>query len=391
MSVEEQAADQRSLFGLAPGEEPYAYLAEMRGACPVAWDPGLGGYLVTRYDDVFTVMSDIERFRLQARPEEQYDEHQSKDRVVTFRNLLGSKTTKPYQETVVGPVMDRLIEAFEKDGRVELHDQFAAPFPAQSIGLLFGLEESDLGDLVEYREARSALFDAPAGEAEELARVSAEWQDKIDARMREILAAHKEAPRDNLLSKLLEMEEDGKPIPDEEIIKIAVRDVLMAGSETATRSTCNAVYRMLSVPGVYEKLRDDRSLVPAFVEESLRYDPPVHVFWRANNEDVELSGCPLAKDSQFFASLAGANRDPEKFDAPDDFDITRKIGRHVTFGIGPHRCPGHWMGRNETERALTMILERLPNLRLDPDAPQPEYKGVILRCWAPLHLLFDPA
>jgi cytochrome P450 len=387
MSVE--AKDERSLFQLPAGSSPYEFLAELREQCPVHWDPGLAGYILTRYDDVFNVMRSAEDYRLHR---EQYSEHQKAARVTTFRNLLNSKVTAPYMETMVKPVIDKLISKFEANGKAELHADLAISFPASVIGLLFGLEESDFEDLFAYRDARSRVFDAPEGPAaEEAARVSAQWQEKIDARMREVLAAHREQPRDNLLSLLLTMEEDGKPIPDEEIMQIAVRDILVAGSETATRSTCNAIYRALTLPGMYERLRDDHSLIPDFVEESLRYDPPVHVFWRAANHDAEISGCPIAKDTQLYPSLAAANRDPEAFENPDEFDTTRKKGRHLTFSVGPHRCPGHWVGRTETEIALAMVLDRLPNLRLDPDAPEPVLDGVILRVWSPLHVLFDPA
>jgi cytochrome P450 len=388
MSVE-AGPTERSLFHQTPGE-PYQYLRELRQSCPVYYDPLLRGYFLTRYDDVFEVMRDTERFRLQTRPEEQYSEHQTKARVATFRTMLGAKNMERFVDPVINPELDRLFQQFEGAGRVELHSELANPFPAHIIGRLFGLGEEDFADLLSYRDARSALFNAPP-DATDIDRVAKEWQAKIDDRMREAVAAHRLEPRDNLLSQLLDTREDGEPIPDEEIIQIAVRDLLMAGSETATRSICNAVYRMLTIPGLYERLLADRSLVPALVEESLRYDPPVHVFWRAANADVELSGCPIAKDKQLWTSLAAANHDPAKFPDPEVFDITRKGVRHLTFSVGEHRCPGHWVGRNETELAVAAVLERLPNLRLDPDAARPELRDVILRCWTPLHLLFDAA
>lgn len=379
----------RSLFHQTPGE-PYAYLEDLRENCPVYWDPMLRGYFLTRYGDVSEVLSNAARFRLQTRPEEQYAEHQTKARVVTFRAMLHARVLRPYVDSVVKPEIDRLIAGFVGDGEVELLTGFAEKLPAHVIGMLFGLEEPDFADLLAYRNARGALFNAPP-DAKEIARVAAEWQTKMDNRMREVLADHRQHPRDNLMTWLIDAREDGEPIPDEEIITIAVRDILMAGSETVSSSICNAIYRLVTVPGLHRQLVADRSLVPSFVEETLRYDPPVHFFWRAPNEDVELSGCPIEKDKQIYTSIASANHDPSVFADPDTFDITRPKGKHVTFSVGAHRCPGAWVGRNEVELAVGALLDRLPNLRLDPAASEPELLGVALRPWAPLHLLFDPS
>src|SRR5207248_2301045 len=152
MSVEAQPTE-RSLFHQTPGE-PYAYLQELRETCPVYWDPLLRGYFLTRYGDVFDVMRDVDRFRLQTRPEEQYSEHQTKARVATFRMLLSSKTMERYLDSLIEPELDRLMQEFEAAGRVELHSALANPFPAHVIARLFGLDDADFADLLGYRDAR---------------------------------------------------------------------------------------------------------------------------------------------------------------------------------------------------------------------------------------------
>src|SRR5262249_45492071 len=160
--------------------------------------------------------------------------------------------------------------------------------------------------------------------------------------------------------------------------------LLMAGSETVTSSVCNAVYRLLTVPGLRERLLADPSLVADFVEESLRYDPPVHIFWRAPNDDVTLAGCPIIKDTQLYTSIAGANRDPEASPDPHRFDLRRPKGRHVTFSVGLHKCPGAFLGRSEVELSVGTIVRRMPDLRIDPAAEAPDLVGVVLRNWMPL-------
>jgi cytochrome P450 len=377
----------RSLYHQTPGE-PFEYLEDLRENCPVYWDPLLRGHFVTRFQDVHEVMFDHERFRLQARPEEQYADHQPKDLVRTFNRLLAQKILAPRMSAVVQAEIDLLIDGFVAAGRCEFHRDFAEKLPAHIIGTLFGLDRADFPILLEYRRARSAVFNAPP-DATQIAALAAAAQAKMHARMLEVIAEHRRTPRDNLLSMLLNMAEDGQPIPEVEIMNIVVRDLLMAGSETVTSSVCNAVYRLLTIPAVHEQLRADHSLAPAFVEESLRFDPPVHIFWRAPNQDVELSGCPIGKDEQMYTSIAGANRDPNMFPDPGTFDLTRPKGQHITFSVGLHKCPGAFLGRGEVELTMATILRRLPGLRLDESAQQPQLTGVVLRNWNPLHLLFD--
>lgn len=380
----------RSLFHQTPGE-PYEYLKDLRENCPVYFDPILQGQFLTRYEDVYEVMFNAQRFRLQARPGEAYDEHQSKDRVVTFRKLLNFKTVTPFIDTIIRPELDRLMDRLVSSGeagKAELYRDLADPFPAHVIGLLFGMEHDDLPDLVRYRNARAAFFNAPSDDFSALEEAQ-KWQSKVDERMREVIADQRRAPRNNLLQFLMTVEEDGKPLSEEDLLQVTVRDILMAGSETATRSIANAAYRMLTLPGVYQRLNADRTLIPDFLEESLRYDPPVQIFWRAANQDDEISGCPIAKDAQLYTSIASANRDPEYFEEPNTFDIARAGGKHVSFSVGPHLCPGAWVGRNELKLAVSALLDRLPNLRLDSDAEPPQFTEVILRNWVPLHVRFD--
>ncbi|BBY83083.1 hypothetical protein MPUL_42410 [Mycolicibacterium pulveris] len=376
-----------SLYLQTPGET-FDYLDDLRRNCPVSWDPILRGYLVTKFDDVYNVMFDNARFRLQARPEEQYQEHQPKGRVRTFNHLLSLKNIQPRLQSVVQAEIDLLIDAKAPTGHMEVYDDFAEKLPAHIIGLFFGLDRADFPLLLSYRRARHALFNSPP-DAEDIARTAREEQRKMESRMAEVIADHRANPVDDLLTQLIEMTEDGAPLTDEQIVTIVARDLLMAGSETVTNSICNAVYRMLTIPGLYDKLVADPSLVPAFVEEALRFDPPVQIFWRATEEDVEISGCPIAKDTQLYTSIASANRDPEVFSEPKVFDLTRPKGKHITFSVGLHKCPGHFLARYELEMSIASLLSRLPNLRIDPDAEQPQYVGVALRNWGPIHLLFD--
>jgi cytochrome P450 len=385
--VTQQQEAAESVFGYYQ-TLPYDWYKRLRSECPVYFDPMLRGNILTRYADVAEAMSNTEEYRLQSRPEEQYADHQSMARVATFRKMLSAKTLSPYVPTVIKPEIDRLLDQIAPAGKVELFSQFSDPLPSHIISMLFGLEPSDFGDMITYRDARIATFNSPPDDTSSQ-KLAEEWQEKIDARMREVIALHRKEPRDNLVTWLLEAEEDGAPIPDDQIIQIAVRDLLLAGSETSAHGICNAMYNLLTRPELLAAIQADRALLGKFVEEVLRFDPPVPLFWRATNADVEISGCPVAKGTQLYPGLAAANRDPAKFDDPEEFRIDRPGGQHLSFSLGDHRCPGAWLGRTEIELAVGALLDRLPNLRLDPDAPPPLSTGVVTRSWRPQHLLFD--
>ena len=386
MTQQQEAAQSVFLYYTEP---PFEWYKALRSECPVFYDPMLKGHILTRYADVAEAMSNTEDYRLQSRPEEQYADHQTPARVATFRKLLSAKTLSPYIPTVILPEIDRLMDEILPRGRVELYSQFADPLPAHIIATLFGLEPSDFSDMIEYRNARIATFNAPPDDLS-CHKQAEELQERVDSRMREIIAARRKEPRDDLVTWLLEAEEDGQPIPDDQIIQIAVRDLLLAGSETSAHGICNAVYHLITRPDLLKAVADDRDLIPKFVEETLRFDPPVPLFWRATNVDVAISGCPVAKGTQLYPGLAAANHDPDKFDDPDEFRMDRAGGQHLSFSLGPHRCPGAWLGRTEVELALGAILDRFSNLRLDPEAATPLSTGLVTRSWRPLTLLFDP-
>jgi cytochrome P450 len=149
---------------------------------------------------------------------------------------------------------------------------------------------------------------------------------------------------------------------------------------------------LLTHPEQLEAVRKDRSLVPKAIEEALRWEAPILRGWRYVRRDVEIDGHPLPEGSIVMPILASANRDPAKFREPDNFDIFREHPvRPIPFSIGPHVCIGQHLARVEMARALNGLLDRLPNLRLDPDHPPPQVIGHGGRVPRAIHVRFDPA
>jgi cytochrome P450 len=172
-----------------------------------------------------------------------------------------------------------------------------------------------------------------------------------------------------LVTDLVTAELDGEKLDDEEIFSF-LRMLLPAGIETTFRSSGNLLYLLLTHPEQLEAVRADRNLIPAAIEEGLRYETPVLLTPRVTTTETSIGGVALPAGAGVTAMLASANRDPEVYDDPETFDIFRAPRQHLSFGTGPHLCLGMHLARMETRIALNALFDRLPNLRLDHDAAQ---------------------
>ena len=191
------------------------------------------------------------------------------------------------------------------------------------------------------------------------------------------------------VSVLAQAEVDGERLPEEIMISF-LRQLVNAGGDTTYRGTSVLLTGLLSNPEQLEAVRKDRSLVPQAIEEALRWDGPVLIQTRMAAKDIELGGVRIPKGAVLDVAAGAANRDPARFPNPDKFDIFRKPQhKHFAFAYGPHVCIGQHLARVEMTRALNAILDHLPNLRLDPDKPAPEIRGIMMRVPKHLHVRFD--
>jgi cytochrome P450 len=202
-----------------------------------------------------------------------------------------------------------------------------------------------------------------------------------------IVEARRVNPGDDLISDIVRAEVNGERLSDAEIYGF-LRLLLPAGSESTFRSMASALCAMLTVPGLYQRALADRSLLPLIVEETLRWDVANTMVSRVTTCDTELGGCPIPAGSALLVMTSSANRDERHFADPDRFDPDRPSIRHLGFGAGPHQCLGLHLARIELRIGLDTILDRLPNLRLDPAFPMPEIGGFGFRGPDALHVLF---
>jgi cytochrome P450 len=304
-------------------------------------------------------------------------EHRASRALVSpsFRSALLQR----WRSELVEVVVHELIDRFALRGRAELVREFTFAFPVQVIARILGLPRSDYPRFQRLSiELLNVVYSWDAGIAASRA---------LKAYFGEVLADRRRAPQDDLVSTLAESEIDGTRLTDDEIFAFLLL-ILPAGVETTYRSSGNLLVALLSQPTLLEALRADRGLVRGAIEEGLRWEPPISSVVRLAVRDCALGGVEIPSGTTVNVSVAAANRDPAHYPDPDRFDPTRKHITHLTFGGGPHLCLGMHLARMETTMALNALLDRLPELRLDPGAPAPRIAGVAFRSPAALPVEF---
>jgi len=254
-----------------------------------------------------------------------------------------------------------LIDSFIGDGRAELNVDFCAAIPVLTITGSFGVPVDQALDI-------RASFREPS---------------KIIDVLRPIIAARRRAPQDDLISVLAHAElrdEDGTVhhLTDAEINSFSIL-LLQAGSGTTWKQLGITLTALLERPEILRAIREDRALLRAAIDESLRWMPNLPMFSRWVTRDTELFGTQLPEGAVVHLAIGAANRDPARWERPDDFDITRRVIPSLGFGGGPHICLGQHVARAEMVIAVGALLDRLPNLRLDPDADRPRIIGMYER------------
>jgi cytochrome P450 len=204
-----------------------------------------------------------------------------------------------------------------------------------------------------------------------------------------ILEARRAEPKEDLISALAAAEIDGAKLHDEEIYSF-LRLLLPAGVETTYRSLGSLLFALLSNPAQLEAIRTDRSLLPQAIEEAVRWESPLLTITRVATRETELGGVQIPAGATVMPMLGAANRQDDRYPDPDTFDIFRQPKANLGWGHGVHVCLGMHLARLEMRTAVNLLLDRLPNLRLDPDGDDPHIRGQVFRSPTSLPVLFDP-
>jgi len=292
----------------------------------------------------------------------------------TYRGLIQQAFTRKAMERlereVIGPVVHRLIDAFVDDGRADLVRRLTFPFPFEVIADQLVLPEDDKP---RFHRLATELISVQVDMDRALAASQALY-DYFSG----IIARRRAEPAEDLVSVLARAELDGQQLTDDEIIAF-LRLLLSAGAETTYRSSSNLLFGLLTHPDQLAAVAADRSLLPQAIEEALRWEAPLLTILRTATRDVEIGGQQIKAGDSVVINIGGANHDEARWDDPETFDIFREQQPHIAFASGVHMCLGIHLARMETMVVMNAVLDRLPGLRLDPDAERPYITGMIFR------------
>jgi len=255
----------------------------------------------------------------------------------------------------IAALTHRLIDALP-EGPVDLLPAFAQKLPVIVIARLLGVPEDRAPDLLAWSNAMVGMFQARRDRVTEEAAVAAALA--FSAYLRGLVAERSTKPGDDLISHLIAA---GDQLTPEELISTCIL-LLNAGHEATVHTLGNGIKSLLEAKTPPEALAPDR--IEATVEEILRFDPPLHLFWRWVQEDMEIAGHPFARGGRIGCLLAGGNRDPQAWERPGKFAPDRMIKPNLAFGGGAHFCIGAPLARLELQVALPILFARLPGLRL---------------------------
>lgn len=275
------------------------------------------------------------------------------------------KRARWWIENWIEGTVHTLVDALEGRGRADLNVDFCAAIPLLTITSSFGVSVSDALDI------RAAVTSDGYGIGTFVEIVQP------------IIAARRRQPQDDLISVLVEAElhdEDATVhvLSDDEVLGFAFL-ILAAGSGTTWKQMGITLVALLRHPEWLAAVRDDPAVLKAVIEESLRWTPTDPMFSRFATRDLVLGGVEVPAGSVVHLCFGAANRDPSRWEEPDTFDPSRRLQVHLGFGGGPHFCLGSHVARAEMQTAISALVDRLPDLRLDPDAEPPRIIGMYER------------
>jgi cytochrome P450 PksS len=360
--------------------DPFPYYRRLRDetpVAPVALPSGMTVWLVTRYDDVVTVLRD-ERFpktrdsipgpKVPLPPTPKMFEPLTRHMLnadppdhTRLRALVSRAFTPALVEGMRGRIQaiaDGLLDGIAGRPRVDLLRDYALPIPTTVIAEMLGVPVEDRHRF--HHWSRTILMSSASGWGL-WKSLPAVW--RFSRYIRRLIAARRAEPRDDLAGALVRAEEAGDRLTGDELLAMIFL-LLVAGHETTVNLIGNGVLALLEHPAEMERLRGDGRLLAPAVEELLRFTSPVETATRRfAREDVALSGVTIPRGALALPVIASANRDGRQFADPDRLDVGREPNRHLAFGLGPHYCLGAPLARLEGQIALATLLRRTKEVR----------------------------
>jgi cytochrome P450 len=375
------AADQQAPLDPFLSEEfhtdPNAVIARMRSEDPVHELPGLGAWMVTRYDDVRELFTHpdatndrraFSRYNLPEHPMARWIAENSPfaappEQHARMRRLVSAALTPRAVKRMEGQVRE-VVEEFAapirgRTGVVDLYADFTEPIPNMVIGRITGVPQKGSDELRWRQLGRDAVRGVSPFLSPDERRRSEQAMVELCEYVRDLAAERRRDPREDLISDLVRTHDENDRMTNDEIM-LMIAGLVAAGTETATIGGTRGIRTLLQHPQEMHRLRHDPSLMPNAVNEILRFDFGSLGLPRYAERDFELRGKQIKKGELLLLSFTGAHRDPDVFPEPDRFDIGRDTSRLTIFGHGPHYCLGANLARTELGSMFEAVLDFLP-------------------------------
>ena len=389
--------------------DPYPTYEAMRAYGDVVWDDGMKAWLVLSADGCREMMkTDLDALRfwtkdlgdiardIQGVSSLTLLEGEPHRRLHTWwLQQYSAPEMERFRLPSMRPLVNSLIDRFIAAGRAELVEDYGRLLPIRAIAIVMDLPWQDEDWITELQDTMKPIetfFNySMAGDAAIIANARAAGR-KLEGLLLPFIESRRVGTGDDAISRL--WRDAPALVPGWEIGDMLsnIRHMLFAGSGTTTHALASTFYLLLTEPALSDQVRagGDKAL-RALVEESLRLHGPVHYRSRRANRDFTLAGTAVHADDPVISVQSAANRDPSRYECPAQVDLARPNPRdHIAFNYGPRTCVGANLARMEVQESVRAVQERLPGLRLNPDAPPPEFGGLQLRDFRPLHVLFTP-
>ena len=265
-------------------------------------------------------------------------------------------------EPEIKSVVDGCLDKVHNQDSFDLIEDLAKPLPAIVIAKMMGLPDKDLDQFQSWSEDLLVGVGGIGTSKEDIKKSGDAYESLINY-FEEIILERKNSPGEDFIGKLIKAEEEGDKLNIKEMYGTCLL-LLIAGHETTTRLIGNGMFTLFRHEEQFDHLKNNFDLIPNAIEEMLRYEPPVHATVRFAENDMTYNEKPYKRGTAFAVSIAGANRDPEANNNPNEFNILREEIKHISFGYGPHMCIGASLARIESRIAFEVLFDRHPGMTL---------------------------
>jgi cytochrome P450 len=367
--------------------DPYPVLRQLREDDPVYWSESIGGWVLTKYDDIITTFKETERYSNEGRLARaiEYLPAESRARLKTFedhyrtkgllhsdppdhtrlRKLVTKAFTPRLMEAMrqrIQDIVNQLLDVGLRDGGMDIIPELAVALPITVLAEILGAPSDDRKLFKKWADNLLA-FQGVNKPGEDILQRAQSTLVEIKAYLADLVSQIRGRPGEDLISQLVIAESEGDKLSEAELLNTCIT-LLVAGHETTTSLIGNGTYSLLAHQNQWRRLINEPALLSPAIEEILRFESPVSRQPRLMKQDSQLGGKQIATGQMVFQMLNAANRDPSYFTEPDTFDIGRQKNRHIAFGSGIHFCVGATLSRIEGQVVFGTLRERVRDMQL---------------------------